>query len=146
MLFAPLGEIPSIGRNPIYAITFIIFVVLSVPTALASSFSGLLALRFLQGFFGSLCLANGGATMQDLYSELNLSYGMIIWVSAAYGGPSLGPILAGFAVTAEGWRWSLWEILWLVLNLFLAETHAPTILLSRAQRLCALTSCERFRS
>ena len=118
MTFAPLSEIPSIGRNPIYAITFMLFVVLSIPTALVQSFSGLLVLRFLQGFFGSPCLANGGATMQDLYSELNLPYAMIIWVSAAYAGPSLGPLVAGFAVTAEGWRWSLWETLWVSEKIF----------------------------
>ena len=112
LLFAPLSEIPSIGRNPVYAVTFVLFVVLCLPTALVNSFGGLLVLRFLQGFFGSPCLANGGASMQDLYSELNIPFAMTVWVSAAYGGPALGPLLSGFAVTAKGWRWSLWEILW----------------------------------
>lgn len=39
---------------------------LCVPTALVNNIGGLLFLRFLQGFFGSPCLANGGATMQDM--------------------------------------------------------------------------------
>ena len=112
LLFAPLSEIPSVGRNPVYAVTFILFVALCIPTALVNSFGGLLVLRFFQGFFGSPCLANGGASMQDLYSELNIPFAMTVWVSAAYGGPALGPLLSGFAVTAKGWRWSLWEILW----------------------------------
>jgi DHA1 family multidrug resistance protein-like MFS transporter len=81
LLFAPLSEIPSIGRNPVYAVTFAIFVIISVPAVLVKSFGGLLALRFLQGFFGSPCLANGGASMQDMYSELNQPYAMVFWVS-----------------------------------------------------------------
>ncbi|MCJ1246194.1 hypothetical protein MMC30_003399 [Trapelia coarctata] len=152
LISAPLSEIPSIGRNPVYAISFIAFVIVSVPTALVNSFNGLLVLRFMQGFFGSPCLANGGASMQDLYSELSIPFAMVVWVSAAYCGPALGPMVSGFAVTAEGWRWSLWEILWLAgpicifFNLFLAETHAPTILLRRAQRLRARTGSPRFLS
>jgi DHA1 family multidrug resistance protein-like MFS transporter len=47
-------------------VTFAIYLILSVPTALANNLGGLLVLRFLQGFFGSPCLANGGAIMQDL--------------------------------------------------------------------------------
>ena len=66
LLFSPLSEIPIIGRNPPYIITFAIFVILCVPTALVDNFAGLLVLRFLQGFFGSPCLATGGATFGDL--------------------------------------------------------------------------------
>ena len=113
LLWAPLSELPSIGRNPVYIGTFTLFVILSVPTALVKNFGGLLALRFLQGFFGSPCLANGGATMQDMYSLLNLPFFLSTWVSAAYCGPALGPLLSGFAVPVKGWRWSLWEILWI---------------------------------
>ena len=108
LIFAPMSEIPVIGRNPVYMVTFAIFVILSIPTAVVGNFAGLLVLRFLQGFFGSPCLANGGATMQDMYSLLKLPYALTVWVSAAYCGPALGPLLSGFAVTAKGWRWSLW--------------------------------------
>ena len=112
MLFAPISELPAVGRSPVYASTFFIFVILSAAVAIVKTFTGLVALRFFQGFFGSPCLANGGATMSDMYSERMLPYAMTIWVAAAFGGPALGPLLSGFAVTAEGWRWSFWEILW----------------------------------
>lgn len=52
LIFSPLSEIPSIGRNPPYMITMAIFVILCVPAALSHSFAGLMVLRFLQGFFG----------------------------------------------------------------------------------------------
>ena len=51
LLFAPLTEIPVIGRNIVYYLTFIVFWVLSFPTAVVDSFGGLLALRFWMGFF-----------------------------------------------------------------------------------------------
>ncbi|KAL8705820.1 MAG: hypothetical protein Q9225_008005, partial [Loekoesia sp. 1 TL-2023] len=150
LFFSPLSEIPVIGRNPIYLTTFSLFVILSFPTATVKSFGGLLVLRFLQGFLGSPALATGGATMQDMYSLLKLPYAMTFWVSAAYCGPALGPLLSGFAVPAKGWRWSLWEIVWIaspVLILMLLctpETSTPNILLRRAARLRKLTGDNRL--
>jgi len=152
LLWAPLSEIPIIGRSPVYAATMALFTILSLPTAMVNNFAGLLVLRFLQGFFGSPCLAIGAATMQDMYSLLYLPYALVAWVSAAYCGPALGPLLSGFAVTAKGWRWSLWEILWaagpvfLVMFLLLPETSTPNILLRRAARLRKLTGDNRLKS
>jgi MFS transporter, DHA1 family, multidrug resistance protein len=108
LLFAPLSEIPIIGRNPVYILTFIVFFALSFPTATVDSFGGLLALRFFQGFFGSPALANGGATFSDMYALLYVPYQLSWWVFSAWGGPALGPLMAGFAVSAKNWRWSLW--------------------------------------
>ncbi|KAI9661747.1 MAG: hypothetical protein M1821_008986 [Bathelium mastoideum] len=152
MLFSPISEIPVIGRNPPYIITFAIFVILTVPTALVEDFAGLLVLRFLLGFFGSPCLATGGASMGDLYSLIKLPYAICLWALAATCGPALGPIISGFSVDAENWRWSLWEMLWLagpiwiLLFLFLPETSGPNILLHRARRLRALTGDDRLKS
>ena len=86
LIFSPLSEIPRIGRNPVYIVTMILFVVISIPTALVNSWSGLMALRFFQGFFGSPCLASGGASLGDMYSLMALPYAMMAWVSAAYCG------------------------------------------------------------
>ncbi|KAM6525741.1 hypothetical protein FALCPG4_011275 [Fusarium falciforme] len=152
LLFSPLSEIPRIGRNPIYIITYTLFVILSIPTALVGNFPGLIVLRFLQGFFGSPCLAAGGASMSDLYSLVNLPFAMIAWVGAMSCGPSLGPLLSGFAVTAKNWRWSLYESIWvsapllIVLFIFLPETSTPNILLRRAQRLRKLTGNQKLMS
>lgn len=150
LLFSPLSELPLVGRNPVYAATFSLFFILSIPTALAKSFAGLLVLRFIQGFLGSPCLATGGATMQDMYSMLKVPYALTVWVSAAYCGPALGPLLSGFAVPVKGWRWSLWEIVWIsapiliLMLLFLPETSTPNILLRRASRLRTLTGSSRL--
>lgn len=72
LLWAPLSEIPIIGRNWVYVPTFFLFVILSIPTAVVDNYAGLLVLRFLTGFFGSPCLSNGGATIGDIVSFLSL--------------------------------------------------------------------------
>lgn len=152
LFFSPMSEIPIIGRNPPYMVTFGIFVILCVPTALVNNIPGLLVLRFLQGFFGSPCLATGGATIGDLYSLLKLPYYLTGWAAFATAGPALGPLISGFSVPAKNWHWSLWEILWLAgpvflsVMFFLPETSSPNILLRRASRLRKITGNPNLKS
>jgi len=152
LLWSPISEIPVIGRNPPYMITYAIFVILCVPTALVDNFPGLIVLRFLQGFFGSPCLATGGATLQDMYSLIKLPYVLSLWAFAATCGPALGPIISGFSVQAENWRWSLWEMLWMNAPIFISmflllpETSSSNILLRRAKRLRKVTGDSRLKA
>lgn len=152
LLFSPLSEIPAIGRNPPYIITFGIFVAISAATAAVNSFPALIVLRFFQGFFGSPCLATGGASLGDIYNLVKLPYALTGWAAFATAGPAIGPILSGFSVPATNWHWALWEILWLAspvfvfMFFFLPETSTPTILLRRAQRLRRLTKNNNLQS
>lgn len=90
MIWAPMSEIPQIGRNPVYIATLIVFVLFQIPTALASNFGMLLAFRFLTGFFGSPALATGGASIGDMYSPAKRTYGLAVWGIGAVSGPTLG--------------------------------------------------------
>ena len=152
LLFAPLSEIPSIGRNLIYVSTYSVFVALCIPIAFTQNITELLVLRFLQGFAGSPCFANGGASLSDMYSEKSAPYAMALWICAAYGGPAVGPVLSAFAVPTKGWRWPFQEELWLsgittvLFCLFCPETSTPTILHRRAQRLRKLTGYKNIKS
>ncbi|GAK68096.1 uncharacterized protein PAN0_039c6329 [Moesziomyces antarcticus] len=151
MIFSPLSEIPSLGRNWIYIITFTIYLALTIGTAAAPNFGSLITLRFLAGFFGSPALATGGATLQDMYSIVKLPYGIALWVAAAGMGPAFGPI-TGFAMEAKTWRWPLWIQVWLcapvLILMFFAmpETSAQNILYRRAKRLRAATQWKELRS
>ena len=152
LLFSPLSEIPVVGRNLPYISTFAVFVLLWIPAGLVNNVPGLLVLRFLQGFFGSPCLATAGATIQDMYNILQLPFLMTIWVSAATLGPSLGPLISGFSIPALDWHWSMWEILivsgpiFLMMFALLPETSASNILLRRARRLRWSTGNPSFKS
>jgi len=141
MVWAPLSEVPQIGRMPIYILTLAAFVLLQIPTALATNYGMLITFRFLTGFFGSPVLATGGATLVDLYSPKKRAYGMTVWGVFATSAPSLGPLLGSFSARFEGWRWTIWELMWLsgatviLLFFFFPETSASNILYRRARRL-----------
>lgn len=103
LIFSPLSEIPLIGRNPVYIATMFMFVIISIPTAFAPNYPGLMVLRFLQGFFGSPCLASGGASLGDMYSLMALPFAMMSWVAAAYcGRKSIDSPLPFFSVIPAG--------------------------------------------
>ncbi|KAI0265292.1 putative caffeine resistance protein 5 [Gloeopeniophorella convolvens] len=152
MLWSPMSEMPFLGRMPIYFLTLFLFTVLQVPTALASNFGMLLAFRFITGFVGSPSLATGGATVADMYSARVRAYPMLLWAVFAMCAPALGPLVGGFAAHAEGWRWTIWELLWLggftsvLLFFFFPETSSSNILFRRAQRLRKATGNQRLRT
>ncbi|OJJ33530.1 hypothetical protein ASPWEDRAFT_160367 [Aspergillus wentii DTO 134E9] len=151
LLFSPLSEIPAIGRNPPYVISMALFVLVSGLAVAIDSVPGFLVLRFLQGFFGSPCLATGAASLTDITELVNIPYGLWIWGTCAVAAPAIAPCIAGFSITANGWKWSMWEILWgaapcLILLLFLPETSVPTILHQRAARLRTLTGNQSLKA
>ncbi|KAL7955141.1 major facilitator superfamily domain-containing protein [Trichoderma compactum] len=152
LIFGPLTEIPVIGRNPVYYLTFLVFFALSFPAATINSFGGLLAVRFFAGFFGSVGIAIGGASIQNVFTLIYFPYGLGWWVLSFWAGPAIGPTFAGFAAMEKGWRWPLWEVVWIcaVMAIFLLaltpETSAPNILLRRAKRLRKLTGDARLQS
>ncbi|KAI2967597.1 hypothetical protein CBS147323_4821 [Aspergillus niger] len=132
LLWGPLSEIPRIGRSVVYVGTFIAFILVTIGAAEVSNYSAFVFLRFLQGLFGSPCLANGGASMHDLYPESQFPYALALWVAAAYCGPALGPLLTNSLVNNISWKWTMWLLACMsgpvcILLFLLPETYAPTI-------------------
>ncbi|KAM0476134.1 hypothetical protein ACHAPX_006551 [Trichoderma viride] len=152
LFFGPITEIPAVGRGWVYSLSFIVTFALSFPTATVNSFDGLIALRFFQGFFGSVGIAIGGASVGDVVPFLYFPYGLVAWILAFWWAPPIGTVSGGFAAMAHGWRWPMWLITWwsapmLLMLLFLTpETSPSNILLRRAQRLRALTGDSRLQS
>jgi len=139
-----MSEVPFIGRTPIYVGTLFAFVILQFPVIYASNASMLLAFRFITGLVGSPVLATGGATIADIYEPRKQAYGIGVWGISAVFGPALGPLIGGFAAESEGWKWTIWELMWLsgfcfvVLFFFLPETSSSNILYRRTLRIRAL--------
>ena len=63
LVHAPLSK--TFGRKPIYTVGLTVFTLTQIPCALSKNISILIGFRFLQGFFGSASLANGGGTISD---------------------------------------------------------------------------------
>lgn len=152
LIFSPISEIPAVGRNPPYAISGFLFVVLCIPTALVNNFPGLMILRFLLGFMASPALATAGASLSDIWSGPQVPFAIALWAAVATLGPALGPTLSTYAVQSLGWRFSSWELMfiagpaWLAMILFMPESSAPTILYYKAKRLREETGNENLVS
>ncbi|GKT56050.1 multidrug resistance protein [Colletotrichum tofieldiae] len=151
-LFVAGYGLGPIGRNPIYIGTLFLFILLQIPTAMSVNFSMLLAFRFISGFVGSPVLATGGATLADIWSPKKRAYPIACWGIAAVAGPTLGPVVGGFAAMAKGWTWPIWELMWLsgfvfaLLFFCLPETSSTNILYRRAKRLRKITGNDRLKS
>jgi DHA1 family multidrug resistance protein-like MFS transporter len=141
LLFSPLSEVPAIGRNPPYAISGFLFVILCIPTALVNNFAGLMVLRFLLGFMASPCLATAGASLTDIWAGPHVPFAIALWAMVATLGPALGPTLSTYAVQSLGWRFSSWELMiisgpaYLAMLFLMPESSGPTILYYKAKRL-----------
>lgn len=70
MFLAPLQEMPSIGRNPVYIGGLALFLLFNVPIVEAKNFSTILVFRFLTGFVGSPALATGVCSKFTIYLSL----------------------------------------------------------------------------
>jgi hypothetical protein len=63
------SRIPLLGRNGIYIVTFFIFTVLLIPTALVENLAGLLVLRFLLRWFGKMPVIKLLQSSADIYNR-----------------------------------------------------------------------------
>ncbi|KAJ5726816.1 hypothetical protein N7493_005843 [Penicillium malachiteum] len=144
MLFSPLSEIPRIGRNPPYIISFFLYVVVSIilGSSAVDNFPAIVILRFFQGFFGSPCLATAGASIGDIYDSEASQYALVLWVACIYCGPALGPLFASRTISLQqNWRWPFWQIVLmagpflLILVCLLPETLPEALLAHRAKKL-----------
>ncbi|KAK2752859.1 hypothetical protein FQN54_008012 [Arachnomyces sp. PD_36] len=143
LLWAPLSEI--YGRQSLFFLTYAIFTAFNAGAAGATNIQTLLVLRFFAGAFGSSPLTNSGGVIADTFPASQRSLAMCAFASAPFLGPTLGPIVGGFAGESIGWRWvqgiiTIFSgVLWIAGTLFVPETYAPVLLKKRAQKLSEMT-------
>lgn len=150
-IWAPASEV--FGRRWIYIGTYAMLTMWQAVTCASQNGGSILVFRALAGFFGSSPLANAGGTIADVLDGRQMGIGMAFFSVAPFLGPALGPITGGFLGDAAGWRWVegmlaiFCAVVTVMLFLWGAETYAPTILRSRADRLSKYTGkVYRFRS
>ncbi|PLB41292.1 MFS transporter [Aspergillus candidus] len=137
VIFAPLSEV--VGRRPVYIVSMTIFLVLILPSALASNIESILVGRFFGGFFGSAMMSNSPASVNDIVSDEHRALAFGFWSIGPTNGPVYGPIIGGFVFEYLGWRWTNWIVLImggavLALMVCIEETYAPLILRNRAEK------------
>jgi MFS family permease len=80
------------GRRSIYITSFSFFLVWLIPCAVAQNIETMIVCRFLNGLAGSAFLSVAGGTVGDLFNRHELSAPMMLYTSAPFMGPEVGPL------------------------------------------------------
>lgn len=137
MIAAPLSEV--FGRKIVYLTTFPLSLIFTLGVGFSNKIREVLVLRFFAGLIGSPALAVCSGTISDMWGIADIEVAMTFFCLAPFMGPVIGPVVGGFAVENENWKWTMWIDLFfgaLVLPflLLVPETYKPIILKHRAMK------------
>ena len=149
-LFAgPFSE--TFGRNAVYFSTTIVVLLFIMAKALAPNYGAALAFRFLCALFAACPMTVVGGTIGDIWTPMQLPFGLPFVTFATYAGPILGPVVGAY--TPEiGFVWADWISLILVgaaltfIILAQPETYSPILLEWRARHLREATGDSRYQA
>ncbi|RFU74475.1 major facilitator superfamily transporter [Trichoderma arundinaceum] len=148
MMLSPLSEF--YGRRPIYLVSWTMYVIWLIPSAVAKNIATMLVARFFDGLAGSAFLTVSGGTVGDLFARNELQMPMAVFSIAPFIGPSLGPILGGFINYYAHWRWTyyvllIWAgVMWFAIVLIVPETYHPILLRNKARNIRKETGDDRW--
>lgn len=143
------------GRSPVYLVSLPLFALFTLGAGYSNSFGALAACRFFAGFFGGPCLVLIEGTFADVWSaHMTVTYysflSLASYVGAGCGTVTftylhavtltgdLAPLVLGYIVSAENWRWTQYITLIIAVPAYLLgigvpETYPREILRSRAR-------------
>ncbi|KAK4502361.1 hypothetical protein PRZ48_005786 [Zasmidium cellare] len=140
LVFVPLTE--NTGRMPGYFVSYILFLIWLIPSALSPNFATILVTRFFGGGASSVAINIVGGTITDIWKgDAQRSLPMSIFGLSSVVGIALGPFIGGAIQSGLNWRWIYWvqlivdagllPVFWFILT----ETRGDVILAKRAAKL-----------
>ena len=96
------------GRRTIYLISFTLFVLFAVLSALAKSIAMLVVMRMLSGGAAASVQAVGAGTIADIWQPQDRGRAMGIFYLGPLCGPLFAPIIGGALAQGLGWRSTQW--------------------------------------
>ncbi|KZL64292.1 mfs polyamine [Colletotrichum incanum] len=111
LFIAPFSEV--FGRKPIYAVSCTCLLAFLGGSAAATTFSGLLACRFLAGMLGSAGIAVGAGTIADVWELGKGAAASLLYILGPFLGPTLGPLAGAYVLEDRNgdWRWTQYVLL-----------------------------------
>ncbi|EFQ30237.1 major facilitator superfamily transporter [Colletotrichum graminicola] len=150
MFLSPLSEF--CGRRPIYIVSWSMYLIWLIPSAVAQNIATMIVARFFDGLSGSAFLAVSGGTVSDLFARHELQAPMLMYSLAPFIGPCIGPLIGGFINYNVDWRWTyyvliIWAFALLVaIVVFVPETYHPIVLRNKAREMRKETGDERWKA
>ncbi|KAL2214714.1 MFS general substrate transporter [Sarocladium strictum] len=135
---APLSE--AYGRKAVFLYATPIFICFQLGGGFSKNIQTFIICRFFSGMFGSPLISNASATILDLTSGSYRGVALGIYYSLPSFGAVLGPLIGGFVVANNDWRWTQWVAVILTAALyipicFIRETYKKVVIQRRAIRL-----------
>ncbi|OTB01881.1 hypothetical protein M426DRAFT_265408 [Hypoxylon sp. CI-4A] len=118
----------KLGRRTIYLLSFALFVIFSVISAISVNIAMLIVIRVLYGGAAASVQAVGAGTVADIWEPRQRGRAMGIFYLGPLCGPGVAPIIGGALTQGFGWRSTLWflaifaGVLFVIIFLCLPET------------------------
>ncbi|KAF5020744.1 hypothetical protein F66182_7246 [Fusarium sp. NRRL 66182] len=150
VLTSPLSE--YYGRRPIYLVSWTMFIVWTIPSAVAQNIETMIISRFFTGFAGSSFLSVAGGTAGDVFERHEIQKPMSLVSLAPFIGPAVGPMIGGFINYHANWRWTYYVlIIWAsfimaAIFFFSPETFHPILLREKARKCRKETGNDAYRA
>lgn len=151
LVAGPFSE--TFGRNAVYIVTLIIFMIWTMASGLAPNFAAQIVFRFLAGCSSSTPLVCAGGSIADMFNSLEKTWAFPLYAICSFVGPMLGPVMGAYIGPSDAvsWRWVEWTILiasgltLATVTLLMPETYGPLLLQWKAAHYRDITGDSRFR-
>ncbi|KAI1344548.1 major facilitator superfamily domain-containing protein [Xylariaceae sp. FL0016] len=146
LFFGPVSEV--FGRKNVLQVSNFFYLAWNLGCGFAQNKAEMFVFRFFAGVGGSAPLAIGGGVLGEIWRPDQRGKAVGIYSLAPLLGPCIGPIAGGWIAEKSTWRWVFWSTSALALVVqvagffFLRETHAPTLLRRKKDRLVRITGNE----
>jgi multidrug resistance protein len=140
----------TLGRRTIYLVSFSLFLVFNILSAISNSIAMLIVMRMLSGGASASVQAVGAGTIADLWDVRERGRAMGIFYIGPLCGPLFAPIIGGALANRWGWRSTLWFMVIYggvtVLFLFLALPETLAVRKRPLVEVDGTTSLDRTQS
>ncbi|OBT63067.1 hypothetical protein VE03_07432 [Pseudogymnoascus sp. 23342-1-I1] len=137
LIWAPASEV--MGRRWPLTVGAFGGAVFTIASAAGKDIQTVIICRFFAGLFGASQLSVVPALLSDIYNNIHRGAAIAIYSLAVFVGPLSAPFIGGFIASSSlGWRWTLYIPAFMgfacstLYILFLRETYAPCLLISKA--------------
>lgn len=118
------------GRRSIYLISFSLFVIFSILSAISKNITMLIVFRMCAGGASASAHATGAGSIADLFEVFERGRAMSIFYLGPLLGPLIAPVIGGVLTQEIGWQATMWFlaiyglVVLIMILFFLPETLA----------------------